>query len=275
MKIDNVFIFCSYRDIAVLNISIPKIIECIDARTFTIICDGKDKKKLHFFKKYNVKILTDQEILREKIKFLNVRNKKLYDWYKQQIVKFEICLKGNPNEISLLWDGDTIPLKKMNFFYRERLIYIKSPEYYEPYFNSIKKLIGLSKRNNFSFIAQCFVLKNIWIKLLIQIIEKRSKKNYISAIIDLINKDKDCAFSEYETIGSFIYKYFYSELQPTTMFWTRYGYSLFRHPKNVNKLSSKLSFVSFEWWDKKNFIISTLMKVNFYFFNLLFGLLNK
>lgn len=276
MKIDDVFIFCSKRDYSILKVSIPNIIKYIDAKSYTIVCDKEDKKQLQTFRKYNIKIISDQAILKKRIKFIKINDIKLYRWYKQQIVKLEVCKQSGSKKISLLWDGDTIPLKQLNFTSKNNFLYAKSSEHHETYFYSLEKLLGISKLVNHSFISQCFILRNIWVKLLIGSIEKRSNKNYISVISDLANNNKGPAFSEYESLGNFIIKYFSYEIECKNLFWTRYGYSIFGNVTNINSIPTNLSFVTFEWWDRNRGSFSKILIRMFYYFNnVIHGILYK
>jgi hypothetical protein len=78
------------------------------------------------------------------------------------------------DDVVLIWDGDTVPLKRIEFVTREGLLmYYKSSEYHKPYFAAIKRLIGLDKVVDYSFIT----------------IEARSGCDWIRSIISSIDFD--------------------------------------------------------------------------------------
>ena len=193
---------------------------------FFVICP---KDQLKIFKKNliekNIKIISEDQILRisEFKKILNIYKKKMVyhnlikkrlNWYYQQILKIDFITNNKicKNNNVVLWDADTLILKKIQFFKKNRSInYANVFEYHRPYFFTLEKLFNtkipikyLSSVNQFISLSP---LENKFLKKKF----KSSKNNSINAKIisnrifnSIIRGNKDynhSMFSEYEAIG--------------------------------------------------------------------------
>ena len=144
-------------------------------------------------------------------------------WYYQQILKLSYVTnkKYFSNNNLIIWDADTIPLKKIKLFnkYNQPYLYGSVYEYHPPYFMINKILLGpKSSMLNLSCINQ-FVALNLQIrKDLEKFFLKFNRLNKIKnndlfvanailktlAIGQNINSKIESKFSEYEFIGNFI-----------------------------------------------------------------------
>ena len=265
MKIDKVFVFGAAKDIPTLYFSLPSILKNISASSYFLVCDELDVKKFQIFKKLNFSIISDQSIMGENFRYLNIRNKKLYSWYKQQVVKLLLCNQQKPNDIIVLWEGYTVPLKRLDFFKYNKINVRLSDEHHPIYFISILQVLNLRKNIPKSFISQCFLLKASWSQLMCKAIEKNMGENFVSVISNLANSTKLQCFSEYECLGTYINKYFFYEINIIEREWLRYGYSVLNNPDKISKFKNHLNYeyVSFEVWD--NTPIKSFLHRFFYF----------
>ena len=117
----------------------------------------------------------------------------------------------------LIWDSDTIPVKKINMFSKDGIPFLDTKdEYHEPYFSTMQRLIPeLSKKNNYSFISEHMLINTKIMKNLIKRIENNaniSGEYWFEKIINSIDKSDigGRGFSEYEIYGTFV-KEFYNE----------------------------------------------------------------
>ena len=144
-------------------------------------------------------------------------------WYYQQTLKLSYVAnrKFFSNNNLVIWDADTIPIKKIKLFnnYNQPCLYGSSYEYHAPYFMINKILLGSkSSTLNLSCINQ-FVALNLQIrKDLRRFLLKFNTLNKIknndlfvaNAILKAlvlgknINLKNESKFSEYEFIGNFI-----------------------------------------------------------------------
>ncbi len=132
-------------------------------------------------------------------------------WYYQQFLKMQysfIC----KDEYYMVWDGDTIPCKKIQMFASEegRPYLDLKHEYHPVYFETMGKLLpGLSKVIERSFISEHMLFKTELMKALIADIESNDAipgTRFWEKIINCIEPEKiyDSAFSEFETYGTYV-----------------------------------------------------------------------
>jgi hypothetical protein len=254
--IDKILILAAAKDINIIEDTLNSVLKNLKSKSYYLICDESIYIKL-ITSKFNSKVFIIRErifLKHSQIKSINnLKNKTLIPWYMQQLIKLEFCSRSRNRDIILIWDGDTIPSKPINFFVNKKMVYYVSNEYHLEYFISIKKLIGLNKKIQHSFVAQCFILRAEWAKMMIKVIQARTNKYYFDSIISNANSSPKQNFSEFETLGTFINKYFFYEYQVSFSKWLRYGFSIYGSPKNMFKKSIDFEFVSFESWDNSFF----------------------
>lgn len=259
-KIDQIICVCCARDAIVWKIASMYITKNIDSVQYKVIVPDNE---VELFKKISSKPF---EVLGESIyteRFADEIKKRLskkisgqFGWYLQQFIKLSAAASAQKNEVVLIWDADTIPLKKLVFIDKQgHLNYYQGTEHHQPYFETIERLLGLSKKVNFSFIAQCFVMKAVWIQELFHNIENKHGKRWELALLDAINFEEGNSFSEYETLGAYISEFHASEITYTKRKWLRLGNSEIGHPAFlspdlIDKKLYQYDFVSFEKWDK-------------------------
>ncbi|MBR1478221.1 MAG: glycosyltransferase family 2 protein [Lachnospiraceae bacterium] len=131
-------------------------------------------------------------------------------WYYQQFLKMQyasICR----DEYYLVWDGDTIPCKRL-FMFKEgtETPYLDlKHEFHEEYFETIGRILpGCRKVIERSFISEHMLIKCSIMKALIADIEKNENipgTYFWEKIINSIPEDKiqSSSFSEFETYGTY------------------------------------------------------------------------
>lgn len=221
-------------DLEAVACSILKLNKFYNISKYVVIVPKVDTKpfrlKLWNFK--NIEVLSEDEVC-DKIQFLNLcdyflKNKDNYisfrkSWYYQQILKLSYVLdeKYFSENNLVIWDADTIPIKKIKLFdkFNQPYIYGSGYEYHNPYFFTIKNLLGPnSSLLNLSCITQ-FVALNLKIrkdlrKLLLDFNSNYGIKNnhyfvanaLLKSLSIPINSSStiESKFSEYELIGNFI-----------------------------------------------------------------------
>jgi hypothetical protein len=190
------------------------------------------------------------------LKQLPENKKSQFGWYLQQFIKLLAVKDSDPEAIVLIWDADTAPIKKLEFINSEgQLIYYKSTEHHLPYFETIQKLTGLEKIVPFSFIAQCFPIRVLWLNEFCAELEKKFQLPWVDAVLSQIDFDAMNSFSEYETLGTYISHHHANEVVYSDRPWWRLGNSLLNHvaflsPKKAQELSAQYDFISFEKWER-------------------------
>ena len=139
-------------------------------------------------------------------------------WYFQQFSKMAYALICE-DEYYLVWDSDTLPLKKINFFNERNqpIISYRSFEKFDtPYYETIKSLLGIEIKPNKttkSYVAEHMLFNVSIMKDLIQNISNNntlSSKSFFEIIIDSISKEQLSlsGYSEFETYIAFVQKYY-------------------------------------------------------------------
>ena len=279
---------------------------------FYIICPNKQinefRKKLNF---KNVKIVDEDRIISSK-KFTKIFKKlsknilykkkfqKRLSWYYQQILKIifvvNFILKNNQNMI--IWDADTVILKKIDFFHKNQsLNYGNFFEFNENYYLTNKKILKEQPRYHISFLNQFISMtqKECKYLLLNSLNMKSIDKNFSEKISKLIlkkifethKKYYGSLFSEYELIGQSNYLFNrrkqkpllflrlnldgrLSKCQQTVSKILNYKHVTYEHmhqgKKNIGMLSRKQSNLGLMKIVTKNYLTFYIKSI-FHFFN--------
>ncbi len=193
---------------------------------FFIICPNADLKKFKEELNFdNFQICGEDEIIKfDRFKevaspILKKTNyyKKIQDrlgWYYQQVLKLTFMynfIKLN-NEKLLIWDADTIILKKIKFFDNDKsLVYGTTSEFFRAYYATNKTILGEIPKYFVSSVCQFsaitpYDLKNLLSKLSkFEPLKKNIAEWFTSIIFEaIVNTHKEyngSLFSEYELLG--------------------------------------------------------------------------
>ncbi len=259
-SINKLISVCCLKDIEAWEITSRFMIQNILADEYQVIVPDNEvseftKRSPQQFQIIGESRYTDQ-FRTQLLKLLPENRKSQFGWYLQQFIKLLAAKDSPPEAIVLIWDADTAPIKKLEFISLDgKLIYYKSTENHAPYFETILKLTGLSKIVSFSFIAQCFPIKVLWLNEFCAEFEKKFQLPWVNALLSQINFDAPNSFSEYETLGTYISHHHANEIIYTDQPWWRLGNTLLNHvaflsPKKARELSTQYDFISFEKWER-------------------------
>lgn len=142
------------------------------------------------------------------------RDKLRAGWYYQQFIKMAFALSRYcDTDYYLSWDSDTIPLRKIDFFSENGKPYFTmKSEYHKPYFVAIERLLGITKTNNRSYIAENMLFnKEIMVELINRIQSNDLIKGdfWYEKIIYAMEPEtvSPMGFSEFETYGNYCFNY--------------------------------------------------------------------
>lgn len=132
-------------------------------------------------------------------------------WYYQQFLKMQYAFSCE-DEYYMVWDGDTIPCRKINMFQEEsgKPYLDMKHEYHAEYFETMGKILpGFHKMIERSFISEHMLIRTDIMRSLVQDIEKNETipgKKFWEKIINAIPEDKiqSSSFSEFETYGTYV-----------------------------------------------------------------------
>ena len=259
MPFDEIISLCCKQDARIWKIASRQLLRRIPAKKYTLIVPDKDIdyfrqiSPAQYFIEPQYKYARPFEIKMSQLTSHKATNQ---NWYIQQFIKLAAIESRPDDAIILLWDGDTVPLKPLQFDAGgQKLYYYLGSEFHVPYFDTINKLFGLSKVVEKSFIAQCFPIKVLWFRHFCQSIEQKFGQPWGETLIKSINFAIPNSFSEYETLGTFIAHHYPNEIKLSQQPWHRLGHSLIgdidlMHTTIARIKLAPFDYVSFEKWDR-------------------------
>jgi hypothetical protein len=211
------------KDIAILDMCLSKVYTNLNPHKIIIVANNKIKNHIReneYVKFYDEDNLVENltlntiECLMKTITGTNNRS----GWYFQQFLKMAYALKSK-TKYYLIWDSDTIPLNHINFFEcveaAGKCLFTMKSEHHIPYFKTINTLFDgiVFKLTNKSFIAEHMMINK---DIMIEIIERIEKNKKISGnrfydkILYAIDRNEisGSGFSEFETYGNYVLKYY-------------------------------------------------------------------
>lgn len=252
---------CSSKDIDVWTVAAKRVVQYIKADSYLVIVPDKE---VELFSKvtcapYQVKPESDyvgdaKERISQK---LDAANQHRVGWYLQQFVKISAVLARKDGDIVLIWDADTVPLKRLEFIDAHgQLVYYRGEEFRKSYFDFLERALGLKRTQTFSFIAQSLVLRVAWARELFQALEKNAQLLWVDAILSYVDPSEPAGFAEFETLGTWIWHHHRHEIVISERPWYRNGLSLVGNPLKLSAavwrgLANSYDFISFEAWDLK------------------------
>ncbi len=255
---------CSAKDRGTWAIASQRIVKCIQAREYILLVPDSEVELFERISPDLYQVIPESNYignLKSDIqKILPLENHDRIGWYLQQFIKIaaakDISIGGNVNDVVLIWDADTIPLKQLDFISESgKVIYYQGAELHPPYFDFIKKAFGLERENKFSFIAQCFPAKISWIQEFCEQLESSTGLDWMQAILFYLDPSQRAGFSEYESLGTFIWSRHRSDVESSPYLWERNGQKLLGKPNQLDELewlgmSEAYDYISFEAWDQ-------------------------
>jgi hypothetical protein len=214
------------RDLPIIKENIIEFKKYYSNINFFIICPLKEIDFFYKIKENNIKILNEESIISfedfKKIFLNNLKSASYFqeiqsrlNWYYQQVLKISFIIdfvKSN-NKRMIIWDSDTIILKKIDFFERDFSIkYATINEFFKAYYLTNKNIFGYLPNFFLSSLLQFVSLTELENEFLIKNLNNFNIKNnlttaeWISNIISLAifkthKNYSGSMFSEYELIG--------------------------------------------------------------------------
>lgn len=260
IPLDCVTSVCTLRDLDTWLVVCAHLSERIAAKRYRVIVPNDQVAKFREQTPIAFEVHAEGDyvgdLAKELLNRLRQANQNRMGWYLQQFVKLASLIQAKTRESHLIWDSDTVPLRKLGFVsVTGKLIYYKGFERHPAYFHAIERLLGMDNTLPFSFIAQCLPCKTEWAQAFASDLERRFKLPWAQAILNTIDFSEVSGFSEYETLGTFIQAHYPDQIQLVDTPWFRYGGTLLGKPENMNRapyswLLKRYDFISLESWDR-------------------------
>lgn len=246
------------KDFYIVQKNIANINKFFDYENIYVI---SDKNSFSFFEKTflekNRVVLIGENDVSPGLSFQSVKaliDKKglvypSYGWYFQQFLKILFARSKWAKNEYLIWDADTIPLRHIDFKENDVYLFNLKEEHHIPYFDSIKKILGLEKAVAKSFITEHIVVDVAIMKEMLDKIEQNCGETVWEAIINCQPQDVKFGFSEYETYGTYIYSTYpnkvkFRDLKTYRDAGCKYGRGISK--RNLEKLGKEYDTASFE-----------------------------
>ena len=217
----------------------------------------------------NEESMISYEEVREYLKKINPNAAKRTGWYLQQFLKMEyskICNK----EYYLIWDSDTLPVRKyVPFDENGKPYFDMKTEFHKPYFNTISNIFfGMGKSIDGSYISEHMIIKTDYMRKLIDEIEMNDDipgTHFWEKILNSIDvKDLPMSgFSEFETYGTYVQNRYKDQYSYRNWKSVRNCGECFRvnrlEKRDIEWIATQFDAVSFEKFSHfhklKNFIV--------------------
>jgi hypothetical protein len=186
-------------------------------------------------------------------------------WYFQQFLKIAYALISESNAY-LVWDGDTIPLKRLEFINSESGRYyfnlIKTrARFVQAYFNTLGKLFypPLKRVIKESFISEHMIIDVKIMKEMISSIETNKNlcgDTFFERILRIIDRNSlgIGGFSEFETYGTYVYTKYPEKVEFRDLRTMRHGKVYFGDSPKIEDLEwarADYDTISFEGFESK------------------------
>lgn len=206
------------KNIPLLKLSVPYLQRNLGAKRIFLVGSRKLESATRLIWHGEVKFIDENSILEglciEKIIKIFHEKGISHDragWFLQQFLKMAysgICR----DNYYLVWDADTVPLHKIDYFEDELPVFITKKEYNEEYFRTIDKLFcGKVKRldENVSYIAENMLISKKLMQSMIDDIQHNiliPGTFFYEKILNAIEPDVlyYTGFSEFETYGNYV-----------------------------------------------------------------------
>ncbi|QWD64185.1 hypothetical protein [Polynucleobacter sp. MWH-UH2A] len=252
---------CCLKDIAVWKVAAPRIVSNILAKKYYVVVP---KMEIEIFKKNTpslFEVVDEEEVIKGVdldyvMNFMPLGNKGRAGWYFQQFLKIGLAEKLSiaDEDIIVIWDADTVPLKEIIFFNEGKINLFIGSEYHPPYFELLHRLTGFGKLFEFSFIAQSIAFKKKWLCEFLFCLSANGKLWY-EHILEKADLSQISGFSEYESLGTYMMQLHSDEILISDQAWERRGSQRFKGGNlslkwidPFGQANPSLAFITFEDW---------------------------
>lgn len=177
----------------------------------------------------------------------------------QQLLKMAFCYV-NSGEGYLVWDADTLPIRKMTFYNAkiEKYIFYMKTEYVKTYFDHLFKLLHIKKQINKSFISEHMYIQNDIMREIIELIDNNNEvvgNTWWEKVIYAM----DCGngMSEYEIYGNYVLFKYPEKYEMRDALSLRFGRNVLgSNPSEdqIDWMSKEYEAISIESFDRETFL---------------------
>lgn len=247
------------RDAMVWRKAVTQIEAYIEPKSIYVVVPDCDWAYFRSLGPDHAIVLRESDVLREILPSLDeairlAKNVRRRGWYVQQFAKLAVLFNLGEDGRYLIWDSDTVPLKKLSFWTPdgEPCFYI-GDEIHPPYFEVIYRALGLDKQVAYSFISQCLPINSSSLRALRTALQCDGRL-WFEKLIESIDFSQGSGFSEYELIGTFLASRAPGGLALQQGQWLRGGRTKIKdgsgHPASARIQRRVFDYVAYEQWNR-------------------------
>lgn len=262
----DIIICVGWKDVIAVKKTVKYIRKNLSPSTIYLIMNEEDKKQFGIeYCHANGIVTIDEDKLVEGMTFKSVEtylhlNHPLLGtgWYFQQFLKIGFAFSSYAKDYYLIWDADTLPLSQISFEEKGQLMFTMKNEYHKPYFETIRRLWNLEKLSDKSFISEHMFIKSDIMKEMIYNMQKGNdgKQEWFYHIIDALEPEEQNGFSEFESYGTYVTRYYPNLYKERTLnTWRNAGIVFGRNIKDrdIELLTLDFDIISLETWSGRFF----------------------
>jgi Family of unknown function (DUF6492) len=247
----DIVIPCIERDLITLPFVVKNARRFLTNRTNRIYIIGPDKFSLvDFCRLNNLVFINENNVLPITIKdidYYSIDGCDRRGWLFQQLLKLAADSFVEAPSYYVV-DADTVLMSPQSIIENDKIILNISDEFHKPYRAAYERLLGEKPLAPVSFVSHQMLFEKKTLAKLKEKIEFHTNLPWFNAIINTVDCSEISSFSEYETYGNFLLKYYPNRIKLQYF----YNFSLDRAKlKNIDELESlygdTYKSISFHW----------------------------
>jgi hypothetical protein len=248
---------CRSADLPILCLGAKALREFLPFRQLHVITARKNFSKFQRMLGATVELLDEDALIPgmtlAKLKELSLPGfPQGAGWYFQQLLKLSFGFHRPEDDYYLIWDADTIPLRRLEVFDDEgRMLFTTAEEHHEPYFETYRRLLQEEPNREWSFISQHMIVQKSIAREMLAKIESSFPEDdsWAWKIMRNLKGNGTNLFSEYEMLGHFVKNNYPSRAAYRRLPWLRTG-SFVKSGKpstvDLQRLGQQYYFAAFE-----------------------------
>ncbi len=258
LSIRKVVIVCGPADFELLAITTPRIVEAVAAHDYELIVAddavARARPLAHpRFDVFGLSELPSWPQIAAAVTALATAACPAADGMPLRLAKLAALTRLRPDDIGLLWEANTLPLKPLVFATGTGQPACYRSATTDPrHAAAISGLTGLTRTDPRGHAANSLPVRGRWLHEIWRTLETQTGKPWWQAVIDqVVALASPAVFNEYEYLGTCIAALFPGQLADLPGRWFRYGNALYGSPVNLtddlaSRLAADVDYVSFE-----------------------------
>lgn len=128
MIFDKVISICSRKDLEVWRVASPQIIEKLKGKKYIVIVPQSEISLFQNASPSQYEVVDENKYTKNFLHRFEIHekiSKSTIGWYIQQFLKLSALSEIDEDEIALIWDADTVPLKNIEFEKDGKIVFLQ------------------------------------------------------------------------------------------------------------------------------------------------------